>query len=478
MKNESPVLPAAAPSPAVKGSEPPVPETKNDFTKGKVSSAILRMAIPLTIAQMVAVLYNIVDRMYIGHLSDPLAFAGLGLALPAVMLVSAFSNLYGGGGAPLCSIERGRGDLARAARIQGNAFALLLGTGVLLTALGLLFLRPLLFLLGASENTYPFAGAYLRIYLLGTVFVMISQGMNSFINSQGFSRVGMVTVLIGALLNLVLDPLFIFVLDMGVQGAALATVLSQAVSAAWVLLFLRGRRVILRLSLRDMRLEGKIVGRIFGLGLTGFIMMGTNAIVSAVGNNQLRRFGGDLYVGVMTALTTVHEVAVMVVQGVTHGAQPVLGYNYGAGRGDRVKQGVRFISAVSVLYALLVWALLMLLPGAVMRLMGGRGELLEAGRRAMRIYFCAFPFMSLQFAGQSTFVGLGRARPAMFFSLLRKIFLVTTLMLLLPPLWGLGADGVYLAEPISNVVGGSACYLTMYFTVYRKLKRTDTEVSP
>ena len=444
---------------------------KNDFTQGKVSSAILHMAIPLTIAQMVAVLYNVVDRMYIGHLTDPLAFAGLGLALPAVMLVSAFSNLYGGGGAPLCSIERGKGDLARAARIQGNAFALLLGTGLLLTALGLLFTRPLLFLLGASEATYPHASAYLRIYLLGTVFVMISQGMNNFINSQGFSRTGMVTVLIGALLNLVLDPVFIFALDMGVRGAALATVISQAVSCCWVLLFLRGKRVILRLTPKDMRLDGRIVGRILGLGVTGFIMMGTNAMVSAVGNNQLRRFGGDLYVGVMTALTTIHEVAVMVIQGVTHGAQPVMGYNYGAGRGDRVKQAVRFITAASVGYALLVWALLMLLPREVMRLMGSDGELIETGRRALRVYFCAFPFMSLQFSGQSAFLGLGRAKPAMFFSLLRKVFLVTVLMFVLPPLWGLGANGVYLAEPISNVVGGSACFLTMYFTVYRKLKQ-------
>ena len=445
-------------------------EVKNDFSKGRVSSAILRMAIPLTIAQMVAVLYNLVDRMYIGRLTDSRAFAGLGLALPAVMIVSAFSNLYGGGGAPLCSIERGRGDLARAKRIQGNAFALLVGTGLLLTVLGLVFTRPILFLLGASENTYPFAAAYLRIYLLGNVFVMISQGMNSFINSQGFSRIGMTTVLIGALLNLVLDPVFIFVLDMGVRGAALATVLSQAVSAAWVLLFLCGKRVILRLEMRDLKLDGKIVGRILGLGVTGFIMMGTNALVSAVGNNQLRRFGGDLYVGVMTALTTIHEVVVMVVQGVTHGAQPVLGFNYGAGRGDRVAQGVRFIAIVSVCYALLVWALLMLLPGAVIRVFVHDAALVEAGRNAVRLYFCAFPFLSLQFAGQSTFVGLGHAKQAMFFSLLRKVFIVTVLMYLLPGLFGLGAAGVYLAEPISNVIGGLACFLTMYFTVYRRLK--------
>ena len=236
--------------------------------------------------------------------------------------------------------------------------------------------------------------------------------------------------------------------------------------------------MILRLTLSDMRLERGIVGRIFGLGITGFIMMGTNAMVSAVGNNQLRRFGGDLYVGVMTALTTVHEVAVMVIQGVTHGAQPVLGYNYGSGRGDRVVQGVRFITVVSVGYALIVWALLMLLPDTVMRLMGSDAGLIDAGRRAMRIYFCAFPFMSLQFSGQSTFLGLGRAKPAMFFSLLRKVVLVTTLMFVLPPLWDLGANGVYLSEPISNVLGGSACFLTMYFTVYRKLAAPDRLSDP
>ena len=263
----------------------------NDFSQGKVSSAILRMSIPLTLAQLVTVLYNLVDRMYIGHLQEELAFAGLGLALPAVVLVSAFSNLFGTGAAPLCSIERGRGDLEKAKRIQGNAFALMVYTGVILMTLGLIFTRPLLYALGASDATYPQAAAYLRIYLLGTVFVMISHGMNGLINAQGFARTGMLTVMIGAVVNLALDPLFIFVFDLGVQGAAIATVIAQFCSAVWVFCFLRGKKAIMRIDLQSMKLDWGIVKQILGLGVTGFCMSATTALVQATANTQLRQFG-------------------------------------------------------------------------------------------------------------------------------------------------------------------------------------------
>lgn len=449
-----------------------MPQTQqtNDFTQGKVSTAVLRMALPLTVAQAVNVLYNLVDRMYIGRLEDSLAFTGLGLALPAVALILAFANLFGSGGAPMCSIDRGRGNLERASRVQGNAFVLLVGVGLLLTALGQVFLKPILYLLGASEATYPYAAAYLRIYLLGTVFVMISLGMNSFINAQGFARIGMITVTLGAVLNLALDPLFIFALDMGVRGAAIATVLSQGCSALWVFLFLRGKKAILRLDRASMRLDGALIRRMLALGLPGFVVSATNALVQAVANIQLRRYGGDLYVGVMTALTSVHEVVIMVIQGVTQGSQPVLGYNYGAGRNDRVIQGIRFITVVGVLYTLVVWALVMLFPGTVIRLFNSQPELVRVGTAALRIYFAGFCFMSLQFVGQSIFTGLGQAKQAICFSLLRKVVLVTVLMLILPGLWGLGTDGVFLAEPISNLLGGLACYITMYVTVWRPLK--------
>ena len=449
----------------------------NDFTKGKVSSAILRMAVPLTIAQMVNVLYNLVDRMYIGHLSDSMAFAGLGLALPMVTLIGAFANLYGTGASPLCSIERGRGDMKKAGRIQGNAFTLLLITGVVLTVLGLIFTKPILYLFGASDVTYPYAADYLRIYLLGTVFVLISHGMNSLINAQGFARTGMMTVLIGAVINLVLDPLFIFVFDMGVRGAAIATVIAQACSAAWALAFLTGKKVILRLTFADMKLDGEIVKKIFSLGITGFCMSATTALVAAVANTQLRTYGGDLYVAVMTALTSVHEVVFMIVGGITQGAQPVLGYNYGAGRGDRVSSGIKFITFACVAYTLLVWAVIMLFPGATIKVFNNDPELLRVGVSAMRLYFCAFMFMSLQSSGQSVFVALGKAKQAIFFSLLRKVAIVIVLTLLLPRMWGLGVNGVFLAEPISNVIGGSACYLTMYFTVWKRMKQSPERLA-
>lgn len=441
----------------------------NDFSQGKVSSAILRMGIPLTVAQMVNVLYNLVDRMYIGHLKEGLAFAGLGLALPAVMLISAFSNLFGTGAAPLCSIERGRGDLEKAKCIQGNAFALLVYAGAILMILGLVFTRPLLYLLGASDATYPHAAAYLRIYLIGTIFFMVSHGMNGLINAQGFARTGMITVMLGAVINLALDPVFIFVFDMGVQGAAIATVIAQACSATWVFCFLRGKKAILRIDLASMRLDWGIVKQIIGLGITGFCMSATTALVQATANTQLRKFGGDLYVGVMTALNSIHEVVILVVTGLTNGAQPVLGYNYGAGCSDRVKTGIKFITFVSIGYTALIWLLIMLFPTGIIRLFNSQAELVQAGGRAMRIYFFGFVLMSLQFSGQSVFVGLGRAKYAVFFSLLRKVAVVVVLTLLLPNLWGLGVDGVFLAEPISNLIGGVACFTTMYLTVYREL---------
>ena len=452
------------------------PEQVNDFTQGKMSSVILRMALPLTVAQAVNVLYNLVDRMYIGHLADSLSFTGLGLALPAVALIMAFANLYGSGGAPLCSIDRGRGDLARARRIQGNAFVLLVATGLVLTVLGLIFIRPILYLFGASDATYPYAAAYLRIYLLGTVFVMISLGMNSFINAQGFARTGMVTVLLGAALNLILDPVFIFVLDMGVQGAAIATVIAQAASAVWAMAFLLGKRTVLRLDLASMRLEGRLIRQILALGATGFCMSATTALVQAVANVQLRRYGGDLYVGIMTALNSVHELAIMFVRGVTQGAQSVLGYNYGAQRNERVIGGIRFITAVGTVYALVIWAVIMLFPETVLRLFNSEEALIQAGTPAMRLYFVGFAFMSLQFVGQAVFVGLGRAKQAIFFSLLRKVVIVTALTFALPALWGLGTDGVFLAEPVSNLLGGAACYITMYVTVWRPLKTPEARL--
>lgn len=431
---------------------------------------ILQMALPMTVAQLINILYNIVDRMYLGRLPGHLSLTGLGLCLPIISILMGFANLCGMGGAPLCSIHRGKGENEEAERILGNSFALLLLFGAGLTALGLAFRRPILYLFGASDLTFPYANDYLTIYLLGTPFVMIGLGMNPFINAQGFSRMGMMTVALGAAVNIVLDPIFIFALDMGVRGAALATVLAQGCSALWVLKFLTGRRALLRLRWNTLRLQAARVRRILALGTSGFVMSMTNSLVQVLCNASLQHYGGDLYVGVMTVINSIREVVSMPVQGITNGCQPVLGYNYGAGEYERVRRGIRFTTVLTVGYSVAAWALVMAVPELLIRIFNDEPELIAAGIPAFRLYFAAFFCMSFQFIGQSVFVGLGRSKSAVFFSLLRKAFIVAPLTLLLPGL-GMGVDGVFAAEPVSNVLGGLACLLTMYITVYRRLGR-------
>ena len=429
---------------------------------------IIHMAVPMTVAQLINILYNVVDRMYLGRLPGHLALTGLGLCLPIISILMGFANLCGMGGAPLCSIHRGRGETDEAERIMGNSFTLLILFGLSMTGLCLAFRSPILYLFGASDLTFPYANDYLTIYILGTVFVMVGLGMNPFINSQGFSRMGMMTVTVGAVVNIVLDPVFIFGMDMGVRGAALATVISQGCSAVWVLRFLTGRRAILRLRLSALRLHAGRVKRILSLGSSGFAMSMTNSLVQVLCNATLQAWGGELYVGVMTVINSIREVISMPVQGITNGCQPVLGYNYGAGEYRRVRQGIRFTTALTMAYSLVVWLLVLLFPEFLIRIFNNEPDLIAAGIPAFRIYFATFFCMSFQFIGQSVFVGLGRSRQAVFFSLLRKAFIVAPLTLLLPAL-GLGVDGVFLAEPISNVVGGLACLLTMYAVVYRPL---------
>lgn len=426
------------------------------------------MAVPMTVAQLINILYNVVDRMYLGRLPGHLALTGLGLCLPIVSILMGFANLCGMGGAPLCSICRGRGEQEEAEHIMGNSFTLLLLFGTALTVLCLAFRRPILYLFGASDVTFPYANDYLTIYILGTLFVMIGLGMNPFINAQGFSRMGMVTVAVGAVVNIVLDPIFIFGLDMGVRGAALATVLSQACSAVWVLKFLTERRAILKLRLSALRLRADRVKRILSLGASGFAMSMTNSLAQVLCNATLEAYSGDLYVGVMTVVNSVREVITMPVQGITNGCQPVLGYNYGAGLYRRVRQGIRFTTVLTVSYSVAIWAVVMLLPEPLIRIFNNESDLIAAGIPAFHIYFATFFCMAFQFIGQSVFVGLGRSKSAIFFSLLRKAFIVAPLTLILPAV-GLGADGVFLAEPISNVLGGLACILTMYVTVYRPM---------
>ena len=422
----------------------------------------------MTLAQLINVLYSVVDRMYLGRLPGHLALTGLGLTMPIVSILMGFANLCGMGGAPLCSICRGQGDDEEAEHILGNSFTLLLILGAAATLVFLLLKRPVLCLFGASEATFPYADAYLTIYLCGTLFVMVSLGMNPFINAQGFAEIGMMTVGLGAVVNIVLDPVFIFVLDMGVQGAALATVIAQGCSAVWVLKFLTGKRAILRLKFDCLALSARRVRKIVSLGLAGFFVNLTNSLVQVVCNTTLQAYGGDLYVGAMTIINSIREVVSMPVQGLSNGSQPVLGYNYGAGESRRVRQGIGFTSIVVVLYSTAAWAIIMLAPEAMIRLFTSEQPILDVGIPALRIYFSLFIIMSLQIAGQSVFTALGRSKNAIFFSLLRKAIINAPLTLLLPYL-GMGTDGVFVAEAVSQLIGGLACFLTMYAVVYRPL---------
>ncbi|MCM1064294.1 MAG: MATE family efflux transporter [Eubacterium sp.] len=442
-----------------------------DFSKGKVWQNIVAQSIPLILAQLVQLLYNVVDRIYIGHLpgADSMALTGIGLVFPLTTLIAAFTFLFGTGGTPLFSIARGAGEEARAEKILGNTFSLLLGTSLVLLIFCYLFRRPVLYLFGASDDSYVYADAYLRIYLLGTSFTMLTTGLNGFINAQGFPRIGMLTTLLGAALNLVLDPVFIFGLDMGVGGAALATVLSQTVSCVWVLRFLTGKKALLRIRKRNLRVDWQLIREIVTLGLSGFIMQGTNCLVQVVCNATLKIYGGDLYVGIMTVINSAREILSLPVNGITSGAQPVLGYNYGAKQYDKVRQGIRFTAALGIVYTLLAWLLVFLSPHLMLSVFTEDTAMIEAGVGALRLYFFGFFFMAFQFTGQSAFTALGYSRHAIFFSLLRKAVIVAPLTILLPRL-GLGVDGVFLAEPISNAIGGLACFVTMYFALYRRLK--------
>ena len=445
-------------------------QPKTDFSVGSVKRLIMAQAVPLTLAQAVQLLYNIVDRIYIGHLEDvgDLALTGLGITFPVIVLIAGFTSLYSTGGATLFSIARGRGEQEEAERIIGNVFTLLSGTALILFLFCYALRRPILFLFGASEQSFFYADAYLRVYLLGTPFSMLATGLNLYINAQGFPRMGMLTTVIGAVANILLDPVFIFAFDMGVAGAALATVISQGISCIWVLKFLTGRTAILRLRRDRLGIDGMRTKKILSLGLPGFVVQGTNSLVQIVCNNQLQHYGGDLYVGILTVISSVREMVSLPVLGISHGAQPVMGFNYGAKRNDRVRESIRFTAILGGIYTMIAWGIVMLIPKQLMGIFSSDAETIRIGARMMNIYFFGFVFMTFQFAGQSAFQALGKAKQAIFFSLLRKAFIVVPLTVLLPAV-GFGVEGVFLAEPISNALGGLAAFTTMYITVYRKL---------
>ena len=442
----------------------------NDFSKGPVWKCIVTQAVPLTIAQLVQLLYNVVDRIYLGHMhgGSSLALTGVGLSFPIITLILAFTALFGNGGVPLFSMARGAGDEERAGQILGNSFALLLLSSGILMAVGYMFCEPILFAFGASEESFVYAKQYLDIYLLGTFFSMTATGLNGYINAQGYPKIGMCSIILGAVSNIVLDPVFIFWLDMGVAGAALATILSQGISALWVMRFLLGKTISVPLRRCIFRIRRDITRDIFRLGTANFIMQGTNCLVQVACNSTLQRYGGDLYVGIMTVVNSIREIFMLPLSGMVGGSQPVISYNYGAKAYDRVSSGIRFNTVMGASFNTIAWVLVILFPRFWFSIFSDDAATISAGVGALNIYFFGFVFMSLQMAGQTTFQAVGDARHSITFSLLRKAVVVAPLTFLLPRL-GLGVNGVFLAEPISNVIGGLACYITMRRTVYRDI---------
>lgn len=449
---------------------------KVDFEHDSVGRNMVRSAVPMLVAQLFALLYNIVDRVFLGRIpgEGTMALAGVGLCFPLVVLTVAFSNLFGTGGAPLFSIALGAKDREGAKRIQTTSFLLLMGASLVIMVAGQLLGRPLLLLFGASEVTLPYALPYLRIYLLGTFFAMITTGMNPFINAQGFTQIGMLTVSTGCILNALLDPVFIFVLHMGTAGAATATVLAQMVSACMVLYFLR-RKAELPLSVHRPDKFWVTTKNVTSLGTAGFIMVATNSLVQMSSNAVLARLGGDVFVSVMTILSSVRQFADVPVLAISEGSSPVMSYNYGAKRPGNVRKAISLMTAANLTYTLLFWGLVLWEPHWFIGIFTNDKTILSDAIPALHLYFFAFFFQGLQFCGQTTFKALNKKNQAIFFSLFRKVVLVIPLVFLLPHLFGLGTDGVFLAEPVSNFVGGTACFTTMMLTVWRQLKQDETK---
>lgn len=445
---------------------------KGDFSQGKVSALILRLGFPILLAELVHVLYNIVDRMYIGHMKQggTEALTGLGVCFPLITLIGAFANLCSTGGATLSTIARGQGDEERAEGIMRTAFTFLLIVGGALSLLLYLLAPWALGLLGGDETSLPYALPYFRVYVIGTIPVLISLGMNPFVNAQGFSRVAMVTVILGAALNIGLDPLLIYVFDMGVQGAALATVLSQLASAVWVLAFLMGKKPLIRL--RRLGIDKQAMKNIMKLGITGFTFKVTNSVTQAILNIMLKAWGGpmsQLYIGGASLVNSMREIMSLPLNAVTTSGQNVMSFNYGARRHRRVSESIRFILVGGLCLNTVMWIMVLLVPRPMIQIFTDDEALITLTVHCARIYFGAFPFMAFQVTGQNTFVALNYPMHALFFSLLRKIVLVAPLTLLLPGL-GFGVDGVFWAEFISQVCGATACFSTMYHVIWRKMR--------
>ena len=434
-----------------------------------IGKLLVKLAVPTVVAQLVNMLYNIVDRIYIGHMpgDGSLALTGVGVCLPLIMIISAFAALVASGGAPRASIAMGKGDHDLAEKLLGGCFTLQIVISAILTAVMLIWSRDLLLMFGASENTIGYAADYMRIYAIGTLLVQLTLGMNAFITAQGFATTGMLTVLIGAVANIALDPLFIYGLGMGVRGAALATVISQGLSCVWVICFLRGKKTLLRLKRENLLVSPKLILPCVALGLAAFIMQSSESMISVCFNSSLLRYGGDVAVGAMTILSSVMQFAMLPLQGIAQGAQPISSYNYGARNADRVRQTFRLLLRVCLVYSMVLWAGIMLFPRGFAGIFTPDAELLDFTARALRIY-CAMLFLfGIQIACQMTFVSIGNAPCSILVAVLRKFVLLLPLIFLLPSLLPDKVTAVYLSEPVADVIAVT-CTALLFSRQFKK----------
>lgn len=452
-----------------------------DFEHGTVTGNILGAALPMLVAQILNLLYNIVDRIYIARIPNigTAALGAVGLCFPLIVVITAFSNLFGSGGAPLFSIYRGKGEPQRAANVMNTSFTMVCVCAVVLMAVGFIFARPLLVLFGASTDALVYAYPYLMIYLIGTLPSMIATGMNPFINAQGYSTIGMTSVAVGAVANLLLDPLFIFVLGFGVQGAAIATVISQALSAVFVFVFLT-RKSELKVRFLKKKEFSECIGyakNIVSLGTAGFIMQLTNSLVSICCNNILSDVGGDIYISVMTIVSSVRQLVETPIYAMNEGTSPILSYNYGACRPARVRKAMAVMSTMILGYTAVMWSIIILFPSALIGIFSSDAALMQDAVLALKQYFAAFICMDFQYIGQTVFKSLNKKKQAIFFSLLRKVFIVVPFTYMMPYMFYMGTSGVFLAEPVSNVIGGTLCLVVMLCTVLPELKRMEKQNS-
>lgn len=446
-----------------------------DFEHGTVTGNILGAALPMLVAQVLNLLYNIVDRIYIARIPDTgtAALGAVGICFPLIVIISAFANLCGSGGAPLFSIYRGQKNNSQAVTVMNTSFTMLVISAIVLMMAGMSFAKQLLLLFGASDGSLIYAYPYMMIYLVGTLPSMLAIGMNPFINAQGYSIIGMFSVAIGAAANLILDPVFIFIAGLGVNGAAVATVISQCMSAAFVVIFLKKRaelnvNFIKKNEIRECIYCAK---NIVSLGTAGFIMQITNSLVTICCNNVLSVTGGDIYISVMTIVSSVRQLVETPITAINEGTSPILSYNYGAGRPKRLKKAIVVLSVMVLCYTAVMWSIIILYPKTLIQVFSSDSKLISNSVVALKQYFAAFIFMDLQYIGQTIFKSLNKKKQAIFFSLLRKVIIVVPLTYLMPYALHMGTQGVFLAEPVSNVIGGSLCFITMLVTILPELKK-------